>query len=322
MSLNPEFVALLQNNDVPSASTICEVAESLKAPLNELQEIEAEIQRLDELMETMKMKRQRIQKIIDDHNIILSPARRLPPDVLHEIFFHCLPTHHNPVMKRSESPLLLTRICSSWRAIALSSPRIWSRVYIPLPGDPRFPSDYSTITDETLLSIRRQRFSGVLRLRCDAVRGWLARSGTCPLSLSITYPPYPHYTTSYSDTQNSKYDELIHEMFDILRSFSDRWRDIDLSMPKNIYNKLQGSIVNPTTFSSLKSLKITLHPTPWHSTEPLIQLLAAPGLRRINISAIQTSHMTGNLHQEKPHLLICENKFGLALVSRGQANFD
>ena len=113
MHLKPEFAALLQNNDAPSASTILEVTESLKVPLNELQEVEAKIQRLDELMQTMKTKRQSIQKIIDDHNIILSPARRLPPDVLHEIFFHCLPTHHNLVMKISESPLLLTRICSS-----------------------------------------------------------------------------------------------------------------------------------------------------------------------------------------------------------------
>jgi hypothetical protein len=27
-------------------------------------------------------------------------------------------------------------------------------------------------------------------------------------------------------------------------------------------------------------------------------------------------------HQEKPHLLICGNKFGSALVSKEQANFD
>ena len=292
MYLKPEFAALLQNNDAPSASTILEVTESLKAPLNELQEVEAEIQRLDELMQTMKMKRQSIQKIIDDHNIILSPARRLPSDVLHEIFFHCLPTHHNPVMNSSESPLLLTRICSSWRAIALSSPRIWSKVYIPLPGDPSFSLGYGIITDEITLIKRRQRFARVLRLRCDAVRKWLSRSGTCPLSLSVTYPG------NHSGIQNSRDDELIQEMFDILLSFADRWRDVDLSMPEDIYNKLQGD-VNPTTFSSLKSLKMTLYQMPhWNNTQSTpIRLLAAPGLRRIDIFAMQTLHMTENLVQ-------------------------
>jgi len=292
MFLKPEFASLLQNNDAPSESTIRELTESLKAPLNELQEVEAEIQRLDELMETMKMKRQSIQKRINDHTVILSPARRLPPDVLHEIFFHCLPTHHNPIMKSSESPLLLTRICSSWRAIALSSPRIWSKVYIPLPGDPSISSGYGTIRDETTLSIRRQRFAGILRSRCDAVRRWLARSGACPLSLSVTYPG------NYSGIQNSKDDELIHEMFDILLSFANRWRDVDLSMPEDIYNKLQDNI-DPTTLSSLKSLKLTLYQiSRWNNTQSIpIRLLAAPGLRKINISAIQTLHMTGNLIQ-------------------------
>ena len=291
MYLKPEFACLLQNNDAPSESTILEVTESLKAPLNELQEVEAEIERLGEIMETMKMKRQSIQKIINDHNIILSPTRRLPPDVLHEIFFHCLPTHRNPIIKYSESPLLLTQICSSWRAIALSSPRIWSKVYIPLPGDPSFSSSHGIITDEITLSIRRQRFAGVMRSRCDTIRRWLSRSGTCPLSLSVTYPGY------YSILEDSD-DELAHEMFNVLLSFADRWGDVDLSMPESIYNKLQCDI-NPTMLSSLKSLKIDLYrKSTWDSTTPApIRLLAAPGLRRITISAIQTLDMTGNLAQ-------------------------
>jgi len=287
MSFKPEFVALLGNNDIPSESTIREVTESLKAPLTELQEIEIEIQRLCELVETMKIKREAIQKRIDDHNIILNPVRRLPLDVLHEIFFHCLPTHRNPIMKSSESPVLLTRICSSCRAIALSSPRIWSKIHIPLPGDPTLSTGYGIITDETSLRSRRQRYTSLLQLRCDVVRRWLSRSGTCPLSFSITYP---------ASQQDPKDDELPHEMFSILSSFADRWSDVDISMPEEIYNKLQGNM-KPTTFSSLKSLKLNLQQTfPMNNAKsPPIQLLAAPGLCSITVSAFQTTlHITGN----------------------------
>ena len=282
MYLNPEFAALLRNNDVPSELTILEVTESLKAPLNELQEVEAEIQRLRKLMREMKTKRQGIQKIINDHNIILAPARRLPPDVLHEIFLRCLPIRHNPIMKHSESPLLLTRICSSWRAIALSSPRIWSKIHIPLPGDPSL-SELGTgiITDETSLSNRRQRFARVLQFRCDAVRRWLSRTGTCPLSLSVAYPGY------FPGVQNLN-DELNHEMFDILLSYADRWSDVDLSMPEAIFNKFQSNI-NPTTFSFLKSVKINLCPNIFatNNAKPIpIRLLAAPGLRKIALDGM------------------------------------
>jgi len=293
MYLKPEFTALLQNNDVPSESTILEVTESLKAPLNELQEVEAKIQRFSELLQKLKMKRKRIQKIINDHHIILSPARRLPPDVLHEIFFHCLPTRHNPIVKYSESPLLLTRICSSWRAIALSSPQLWSKIHIPLPGDPSVSeSNSGIIRDETRLNDRLQRYASVMRSRCHAVRSWLSRSGACPLSLSVIYPG------DYSDTQNSKNDELIQEMFDILLSSADRWSDVLLSMPEDIYNKLQGDI-NPTMFSSLKSLKITLRINFHRDTDSTpIRLLAAPSLRRITFGGIQrvlSMVMTGNI---------------------------
>ena len=290
MSLKPEFVAFLRNNDTPSDLTIREVKESLQVPLIELEEIDTEIR---ELVETMKIKRQSIQKIIEDHNIILSPVRRLPPDVLHEIFFHCLPTHRNPIMTSSESPVLLTRICSSWRAIALSSPRIWSKIHIPLPGDPNSSPGYGITPHVTNLTFRRQRFTNLLQLRCNVVQRWLSRSGTCPLSISI------HHPGSYSDSQNPKDDDLSQEMFNILLSFADRWSDVDLSMPEEIYHQLQGDM-KPTTFSSLKSLRLNFHRQFYANNiqyQP-INLLAAPGLCRITISATQeTIRMTRNLVQ-------------------------
>ena len=72
MYLKPEFASLLQGNDAPSVSTILEVTESLKAPLNELQEVEAEIQRLEKLMETMKTKQQNIQTTITSFSLPLA----------------------------------------------------------------------------------------------------------------------------------------------------------------------------------------------------------------------------------------------------------
>ena len=290
------FEAGIHCSLIPSESIILEVTESLEVPLNELQEVEAKIRRFSELLQKLKTKRKRIQKIINDHHIILSPARRLPPDVLHEIFLHCLPTRHNPIMKFSEPPLLLTRICSSWRAIALSSPRLWSKIHIPLPGDPAISESYSAIiSDETRLNDRRQRYAIVMRSRCHAIRSWLSRSGTCPLSLSVSYPD------DCSDTQNSKNDQLIQEIFDILLSFADRWSNVLLSMPEDIYNKLQGDI-NPTTLSSLKSLKITLRSNYHGDTDSIpIRLLAAPSLRRITFGGLQrdlSTIMAGNIGYE------------------------
>ena len=49
------------------------------------------------------------------------------------------------------------------------------------------------------------------------------------------------YSGQRSGIQNSKDDELIHENFHLLLPFTDRWSDVNLSMPEEIYDKLQGS---------------------------------------------------------------------------------
>ncbi|KAJ7782493.1 hypothetical protein DFH07DRAFT_704529, partial [Mycena maculata] len=54
-----------------------------------------------------------------------APTRRLPLDFIQEIFVACLPTHWNCAMSASEAPVILGPVCSSWRSISLSTPRLW-----------------------------------------------------------------------------------------------------------------------------------------------------------------------------------------------------
>ncbi|KAJ7704736.1 hypothetical protein B0H16DRAFT_1346551, partial [Mycena metata] len=63
---------------------------------------------------------------IVDHRRILSPLRRLPTELLSAIFLECSQTRSgassfcNPAV---EPPV--TRVCRSWRAVILSTPRVW-----------------------------------------------------------------------------------------------------------------------------------------------------------------------------------------------------
>ncbi|KAJ7683084.1 hypothetical protein B0H17DRAFT_1074566, partial [Mycena rosella] len=41
-----------------------------------------------------------------------------------------IPLHRNCVMSAVEAPILLGRICSSWRAISHATPRLWARLHI------------------------------------------------------------------------------------------------------------------------------------------------------------------------------------------------
>ncbi|KAJ7124314.1 hypothetical protein C8R44DRAFT_147227 [Mycena epipterygia] len=68
-----------------------------------------------------------------EHNTILSPLRRMPPEVLGEIFSWNLPsidTLRRGRLSVADSPWVLTHISGHWRAVALSIPSLWSLMVI------------------------------------------------------------------------------------------------------------------------------------------------------------------------------------------------
>ncbi|KAJ7737086.1 hypothetical protein B0H16DRAFT_108226 [Mycena metata] len=89
----------------------------------------------------------------------LSPLRRMPPEVLGEIFSWTM----NPVLDRlrqgridtSRSPWLLTQICSPWRSVAVSTPSLWSQVTIDYSESANNSSTYSLSLVEAQLQRSR-----------------------------------------------------------------------------------------------------------------------------------------------------------------------
>ncbi|KAF8878835.1 hypothetical protein BD779DRAFT_1789130 [Infundibulicybe gibba] len=51
-----------------------------------------------------------------------------PPEILGEIFLHCLPPGEWGSFSAWNAPWLLTKVCHSWREVALSTPLLWSRL--------------------------------------------------------------------------------------------------------------------------------------------------------------------------------------------------
>jgi len=74
------------------------------------------------------------------HQSILSPLRRLPPELLYQIFdFSAPPRLHlegpdNPI-RWSELPFNVSQVCHRWRAITLSMPILWTRIPSLIPDE-------------------------------------------------------------------------------------------------------------------------------------------------------------------------------------------
>ncbi|KAF8891942.1 hypothetical protein CPB84DRAFT_1683177, partial [Gymnopilus junonius] len=183
--MDVHLVRLLKNNNAPPEDVIQEVRSLLKIPLQELSETDANIASLERQLRILEEKRKKTESLVEDYQIILSPIRRLPNDLLHEIFYHCLPTQRNSALVASDAPILLTRICSKWRSLALSSPRLWAQLHITFCDDYRTsPPPYTTLILDNDQELQLHA-SSVLKLRCEVVKEWLARSGSCPLSISL-----------------------------------------------------------------------------------------------------------------------------------------
>lgn len=65
-------------------------------------------------------------RFIREHRLLLSSwIRRVPPEIIVDIFLQCLDTNHK------SPPWYLSHVCRYWRDLALRTPQLWTRVPLP-----------------------------------------------------------------------------------------------------------------------------------------------------------------------------------------------
>lgn len=248
--MSTNLSALIDNNDCPSDSARQEVKELLSEPYKQLAETNAEMVRLEGLVHEVQQKQAEIRQAIERYTKILAPIRRVPLDVLCEIFAHCLPAHRNPTTGAWECPMLLTRVCSIWRALALASPELWARIHIPFQPDLE-GSIYRSYAGEREIS--SDEVTRTLRLRTDAAREWLSRSGECPLSISIAY----FWGDGCRESDAYRSLQSVMPLLKNITLLSSRWRSFELTAPLEIYHQLE-HLLSGRNLSNLVCLRVSI----------------------------------------------------------------
>ncbi|KAJ7592577.1 hypothetical protein C8J56DRAFT_1045048 [Mycena floridula] len=155
-----------------------------------------EISRLTAAIDKLVLERETLQQNVASYQAILAPIRRLPEDMLREAFVHCLPSNEAAATVITDTPLLLGRICRSWREIALSTPALWASIHVQFFQNFKPPQ--------------------VQRLSKEA-SAWVARSGACPLTIRVDY--------------GGCEDPLAIEFIESLTNLSKRWRSLEIRAP-------------------------------------------------------------------------------------------
>ncbi|KAJ7879474.1 hypothetical protein B0H14DRAFT_3858352 [Mycena olivaceomarginata] len=198
-----------------------EIKALLVEPCQKLKRLDDEIAVMRQALEKLAEERDTLLTYVEAHKALISPLRQLPLDIIEEIFMACLPTHRNCVMSAAEAPVLLGRICSSWRAISLTTPRLWAKV----------------------------------AQRLDVADAWLRRSGTCPLSISVEsnldHGVTPPLTPSPAPPNTDVF-------LDMLVPYASRWKELRLVVPPLALETLSRLTENDVPL--LRRLKIVQRP--------------------------------------------------------------
>ncbi|KAJ7602852.1 hypothetical protein DFH06DRAFT_354257 [Mycena polygramma] len=129
---------LLTSNQPPLDSDFLTVQSVLFETDARLVSVDDEIARMSQQLEKLKQKRSSLSTYRAQNGSILSLLRRMPPEILGEIFMRTLPSpRRRKKIQIADSPWVLTHVCQDWKKIALSIHSLWSSVivsYLPETG--------------------------------------------------------------------------------------------------------------------------------------------------------------------------------------------
>ncbi|KAJ7447144.1 hypothetical protein B0H11DRAFT_370802 [Mycena galericulata] len=287
------FADILYTNSVPSDSECQRIFDFLAGPRKKAAHLTQEIDRLQSLLEELASKRDHLNHFIDSHLALVSPARRLPDDVVREIFAATLPSDRNAIMSEEEAPLLLSHISQHWRNLAFSTPRLWSTLHIVTPPVSSLQSYIPYIP-------KLHQING-------AVATWLSRSGSLPVSISFI-GRFPDIPLGASDEEISTLQEATRSasstLLQTLIQFCTRWRSIRFKMPRDsdltLLATLSISDVPKLSSVAMENMDMDGSEIDWNS----MSFLGTPSLRAVYLRFLDGAHTSPISWDTLAHLSI------------------
>ncbi|KAF7373733.1 hypothetical protein MSAN_00584400 [Mycena sanguinolenta] len=227
--MSSPFASRLGTNYCPTDQEVLEIRSLLVQPTLRIKSLDDEIAILQKSIDKLVKERVNLASYVEAHSALISPVRRLPLDVIENIFVACLPTRRNCVMSATEAPILLGRICSAWRTISLTTPRLWASLHIVEP-----PSAGSTVHTHKMTQ------------RLNNAKTWLGRSGQCPLSISL---------------QCAREDRATTQFIQAVIPFAARWQHIQFTIPPALIFEIMSNI--DIDMPCLESIALHCEHFPW-----------------------------------------------------------
>ncbi|KAJ6501880.1 hypothetical protein C8R45DRAFT_1091808 [Mycena sanguinolenta] len=195
-----------------------------------IDELRSQVGMLDTAIASLQLRRSELQQSIKTHKAILSPIRRLPPEIIGEIFslvVHATFCVHVRPPVTEHAPWVFTRVCRHWSAVALATPALWSTIFVDLDR------------------VGHGRELPLTKL-C------LARSKSAPLTVHIFH-------------ERGGYNSHLAEVLDTVLDLSDRWKTVNLHIISSFHATCQ-LLRQLTSIRNLSNLRTLLISIPLYTT--------------------------------------------------------
>ncbi|KAH6896159.1 hypothetical protein BKA70DRAFT_1407165 [Coprinopsis sp. MPI-PUGE-AT-0042] len=261
------FKDRLSTNYIPSDDETIAIQKLIEA-------VEPQIVSLDAEIETMKQRRGIYASFVADHRALISPIRHMPPDILRNIFSHCV-LHSAPekVMQASEAPLLLGQICRHWRDLVLKTPILWSTIFLKIP-EPPYMRSYGH-------QASYDKWCRKLESLASAATTWLSRAEGCPLTISFRDIDL----NGFSILEKALIQEKVDIFLSLICARSSQWAQLDLQVAESSPTEEALLSLSPSQTPNLQSIRMRWSPA--HSGPPSRPY--SPRLRRRSSSSSTSS---------------------------------
>ncbi|KAK7464102.1 hypothetical protein VKT23_006264 [Stygiomarasmius scandens] len=258
----PSAFSRLRSNYIPSVTERSQIQLSGDEFQRDIEKYGREISRLRSILNQLEEEQRMLQQCAERLVGLLIPIRKLPTEILGEIFaFLCAPKSRFDV-GNGNAPLhvalQLSQTCYFWRTVALARTELWSSIEVDL-GE---------------MDDLGYRFLSL----------YLQNSRHASLSLSISGADISRYPTQKQT--------LALKTFELLLDHADRWRSVELSCDCALFEHMSRHLsrvaVEGTYFPRLEFIDLTWVEDPDFDMASLKQSLRCfkrlPRLRSLSIS--------------------------------------
>ncbi|KAF8628836.1 hypothetical protein AX17_005896 [Amanita inopinata Kibby_2008] len=174
-----------------------------------------EIRHFNFILQQLYERKKELKEDIAYKRALISPIRRLPAELLGQIFLECVPPGELDRKNSSMSPFVLSQVCRQWRAVSHSMQLLWSTFVIHC--------GWSKVS-----STAESRF-----------QSFIDRSGQQPLSFRFF---------SFLEERKANSHPILSRLFEL----SARWRKVSLCMPYKAFS--EDRYKDPIPLPELESL--------------------------------------------------------------------